>query len=137
MKKVQVGGCLCGQVRYELEGAPKHVFYCHCTDCQKETGGPFSTELYVRAEQIKLSGGMKTFVVTGDSGKNVVRNFCSKCSSVVMTEFEVDPESVCIKACSLDDPSWLKPEFHLYVKSKQSWFEIFDDLPRYDGDIDW
>jgi len=105
MSKSQNGGCLCGQIRYEIRSEPKHIFYCHCTDCQKETGGPFTTELYVAPEQVQISGNFQQYVVVGDSGKEVTRNFCPKCGSVIMTEFEVDPEYICVKACSLDDAS--------------------------------
>ena len=31
----------------------------------------------------------------------------------------------------------LKPEFHLYVKSKQLWYQILDGLPQYQGDMEW
>ena len=34
------GGCHCGALRYRVNAAPKDSGYCHCTDCQKTTGGP-------------------------------------------------------------------------------------------------
>lgn len=131
------GGCLCGTVRYEVRDAPVHTFYCHCTDCQKETGGPFATEIYVRSESVAVAGDMGEYIVAGDSGKDVTRTFCRVCGSPIMTKFEVEPGFVCIKACSLDDGARLRPEFHLYIKSKQPWYEILDGLPQYRGDMEW
>ena len=80
---------------------------------------------------------MNAYSVIGDSGKTVTRKFCRTCGAPIVTEFEVEPLFVCVKACSLDDASWLKPEFHLYVKSKQSWYKILDGLPQYQGDMEW
>lgn len=131
------GGCLCGSTRYEIREDPVHTFYCHCTDCQQETGGPFATELYVKATSVTVRGDLASHDVVGDSGKTVTRKFCRACGCPIVTEFEVDPVHICIKACSLDDASWLEPEFHLYIRSRQPWYEIRDNLPQYDGDMEW
>ena len=129
------GGCLCGAVRYVGIAEPIHTFYCHCLDCQKETGGPFATEIYVPAASIQIKGDLTKYTRIGDSGMPVHRNFCMSCGSVVLTEMEVAPAYVCVKACSLDDPSWLTPEFHLYVATKQPWLTISDGLPQHEGDF--
>lgn len=134
---VAYGGCLCGDARYLLRERPVHTFYCHCTDCQKETGGAFATEIYVAPHAVTLAGELIEYVVIGDSGKPVRRQRCAQCGSPLITVFDDEPGFICIKACSLDDPSWLKPEFHLYVKSKQPWDLISDDLPQYSGDMTW
>jgi len=131
------GGCLCGSVRFVVNGPPVHTFYCHCRDCQKETGGPFATELFVKAALLEMSGEMREFKKTGDSGKTVTRLFCVSCGTTVVTVFESEPEHVCVKACALDDASELEPEFHLYVASKQPWYEITDGLPQYRCDGEW
>jgi len=130
------GGCLCGSVRYLCTAEPLHTFYCHCLDCQKETGGPFTTEIYVPASSVTIEGPLNKHTRIGSSGMPVHRNFCRDCGTVVLTEFEVEPAYVCVKACSLDDPSWLRPEFHLYVSSRQPWDAITDGLPQYEGDFE-
>ena len=38
----QTGGCLCGDIRFRLTGAPYEVDYCHCHSCRKHTGAPVS-----------------------------------------------------------------------------------------------
>ena len=30
---------MCGGVRYELTAPPEYAGYCHCTRCQRRTGG--------------------------------------------------------------------------------------------------
>jgi hypothetical protein len=135
MKTPYSGGCLCGAIRYVCTAEPVHVFFCHCRDCQKETGGPFAAEIYVPAESVNIEGNLTRYSRTGDSGKSVQRCFCPHCGSTVFTLFAVDPDHVCIKACSLDDASALHAEFHVYVSSKQPWDLIQDDLPQYPRDF--
>jgi hypothetical protein len=53
----------------------------------------------------------------------------------VLTEFDVEPDNVSVKACSLDDASWVKPDFHLYIARKQPWLKLNDGLPQFDGDF--
>lgn len=128
------GGCLCGAVRYTLTRAPDCVYFCHCRDCQKESGSPFVTDMEVERDSVQLVGSMTRYVSKGDSGRLVHRHFCSRCGTTLYTEFEADPEHVAIKACSLDDPSIVKPDRHLFIIRKQPWLELADHLARYERD---
>lgn len=130
------GGCHCGAVRYEGRAEPELTFFCHCVDCQKESGGPFSVELYVSRDSVSISGELHEYTVIGDSGNAVTRKFCETCSSPIVIELAGDPEHLCIKAGSLDDASWLSPQMHLYTAKKQPWVHVSDDLPQYPGDLE-
>ena len=125
------GRCHCGAVRYSCSSDPELTFYCHCQDCQRTTGGPFSVELMVDAAGFELTGNLSSYVVTGDSGKPVTRWSCDKCGSGIYLEGEADPGYVFIKAGSLDDASRVRPDMHIYVAAKQPWLAIADDLPQF------
>ena len=135
MRLPLLGGCLCGSVRYEVHAAPRNTFYCHCRDCQKETGGPYAMEIYIAGEALKIIGPRVSFAVIGDSGKQVRRIRCAHCGSPLVTEFDVALGFVCIKVCSLDDASHVRPDFHVYVRSKQPWDRIEDGLPQFSADF--
>ena len=128
------GGCLCGAVRYELTRAPNYVYFCHCRDCQKESGSPFVTDMQMDRDAVHLEGPMTRYVRTGDSGKSIHRHFCTCCGTTLYTEFDADPGQVAIKACSLDDPSSLKPDRHLFFIRKQPWLHLTDNLAHYERD---
>ena len=128
------GGCLCGAVRYTLTRAPNYVYFCHCRDCQLESGSPFVTDMNVDRDAVQIVGELTRYARTGDSGKPIHRHFCSRCGTTLYTEFEVDPEHVSIKACSLDDPSGLTPDRHLFTIRKQPWLKLADNLTCYERD---
>ena len=71
-EKIKYGGCLCGKIRYQIEGDPFDSDYCHCRICQRQTGAPVSAWMDFKKEQIKLlDGNVKEF----ESSKNVRRGF--------------------------------------------------------------
>ena len=130
------GGCSCGRVRYVVRAEPELTFYCHCEACQKESGGPFSVELYLARDAVKIDGEMDGYCSLGDSGGKVTRRSCATCHSPIVLEMEGDPEHVCIKAGSLDDASWIQPEVHIFTATKQPWLLISDSLPQFEGDYE-
>jgi|SRR5688572_6433268 hypothetical protein len=134
MKNQFAGGCLCGQVRYVLTAAPNYAYFCHCRDCQLESGSPFVTDMNVDRATLRIAGPLGRYTRTGDSGRSVHRNFCTSCGTTILTEFDIDPEHVAIKACSLDHPSRITPDRHLFVSRTQPWLKIDDGLERYERD---
>ena len=127
------GGCHCGAVRYRWKGDPELTFYCHCTDCQKTTGSPYSMELMVSADGFEVDGSAASYVVTGDSGKPVTRWFCSACGSGIYLQSDADEGYVFLKAGTLDDASWVKPQMHIYTAARQPFVKLSDGLPEYEG----
>ena len=132
MTEKHAGGCHCGAVRYTFSKAPELTFYCHCHDCQKTTGSPFSMEVMIDRNSLDVHGPMESYVVTGDSGKPVTRWFCGSCGSGIYLDCDADPDYLFVKVGSLDDASWVTPEMHLYTGAKQPWFHIADGLPQHE-----
>ena len=64
---------------------------------------------------------MATYVDTGDSGKILDRNFCGRCGSSISSESSAIDTITVLKAGSLDDASWVKPEMEIYCDSAQPW----------------
>ena len=126
------GGCLCGNVRFSCTAEPEFTFFCHCNDCQRTGGSPFSVELMVSSESFSVSGDSQTYTVVGDSGKEVHRHFCPKCGSGIYLECDSDPGYVFLKAGALDDAAWVKPDMHIFTAAKQPWVHLGDSLPRHE-----
>jgi len=71
------GSCLCGAIAYSYTGAPQVTALCHCTDCQKWSGGAYTSNVVVRRSDFKVTkGSPKNYNVKGDSGKMNDHWFC-------------------------------------------------------------
>jgi hypothetical protein len=125
------GGCLCGQVRYSANAEPIFAGICHCTHCQKQSGGAFSIVVAVPQPAMKVEGSPKTYAATGDSGKKNVSTFCPNCGSTIMSEPEMMPGVSIIRVGTLDDTSWVKPNMEIYCDSAQSWVELGGGMQRF------
>lgn len=72
---------------------------CHCIDCQKWTGGAYTSNAVVPRDKFKVvQGSPKTWDAKGDSGKINKHFFCGTCGSSLYTELEVMPDVTCVKA---------------------------------------
>lgn len=126
------GGCLCGKVRYTVDAAALFQVACHCTNCQKQSGSAFSVNLGVRKAALALTGTLKTFTDHGDSGNPVLRRFCPKCGSPILSEIAADAGIAILKAGTLDDTSAVKPQRHIFCVSRQGWVALPGDVPAHD-----
>jgi hypothetical protein len=132
--KPLTGRCLCGAVTYSADAEPVVQAVCHCTDCQRQTGNPFSVIVAVPRAAFDVEGStLASFVTTGeDHGGDTERNFCSACGSPVFSIAAVAPGLTFIKAGSLDDASWLEPAVEAWTRSAQPWSPPFEHTTRFE-----
>lgn len=59
------GGCLCGEIRYEVSGEadPQMQFTCHCRDCQQVTGTGHARSMGVMSDAITWTGEPKVYFI--------------------------------------------------------------------------
>ena len=76
------GGCLCGAIRYGVNGDLIRALNCHCDDCRRATGASFGTFVFVNESDLKiLQGTPKTFEHPNDAGITMMKQFCENCGS--------------------------------------------------------
>lgn len=127
------GGCACGAIRYEAEGAPLAAGACHCRACQYAAGGAPSYAVVMPRQAVKVTKGTpRVHWSVGDSGRRAGRHFCAECGTPLFAETEAYPDVLSVKPGSLDDPSGFKPAVHLWVSAAQPWHHIDPDLPRFE-----
>jgi hypothetical protein len=133
MQDLVTGGCLCGAVRYAVDGAVGAAGYCHCADCRRTSGSAFGVSVRVDAARFRiLHGSPKGFSKTGDSGRMVTRYFCPECGSPLYTVPPAHLGIYFIKGGSLDDPSVVRPDRQSWVRSRVTWAAIAPDLASFD-----
>ena len=125
-----VGGCLCGNIRYTCEAEPMMMAICHCKNCQKQTSTSFSILVAVPKGALNIEGELSAYNDQGSSGQAVIRKFCGKCGSPILSDVAALPTMDFLKAGTLDDTSWLKPEAQLWCDSAQSWLKLDADIAQ-------
>ena len=125
------GGCACGAIRYESTAKPVLMLHCHCRDCQRASGGPFSSFVIVPAEAFKLLQGSPRFHASpSEKGGMTRRGFCPDCGAPVVVKPDAVPQFVAIRTASLDDPSWFKPQMDVWTCDAHAWDEMNPALPK-------
>jgi hypothetical protein len=127
----QRGGCLCGDVRYELREDPVMVYFCHCADCQTESASV--GYLGVVAKQTALAftrGEQKLEVVKAGppGGRERAWRGCPRCKVRLGSALERVPGLCSIDGGTLDDTSWLVPAGHIWTRSAQPWIALPEDV---------
>lgn len=128
------GGCFCGALRYRIEGAPEDAGYCHCRMCQRAAGAPVLVWGSWPCQRFRWLRGEPAVLA---SSAGVERLFCGRCGTHVLFRDASEPELAEINLVTLDDPSKVRPDHHIWTESRIPWFEFTDALPRYrDGGHD-
>ena len=76
------GACLCGKIRYEIEGEPRFMYQCHCGKCRAASGASFVTNIIVDTDKFRITAG-KESLAAFESSPQKFRYFCSACGSPV------------------------------------------------------
>jgi hypothetical protein len=122
-------------VRFEIIRAVAPFELCHCGRCRKASGSAFFAWLVVKREDFALVQGgelIRTFEAPIRDAPPAYRtNFCARCGSPVPNPFN-ESERVEVPAGLLDDDPRIRPDRHIFVDLKSSWFNIADDLPQLD-----
>jgi class 3 adenylate cyclase len=123
------GGCLCGQVRFDIWGEPSAVGYCHCRYCQLALGAPLNAWAAFRRSLVSFTGeSLKIF----KSSPFAVRAFCGECGTSIYTDIHGADAAdfYSIRLATLDNPEDFPPTCHFGVESRLPWLNIDDELPR-------
>ena len=128
------GSCHCGQVTYRAEIDPERVNLCNCTDCQMLTGSAFRISVPASREHFRLlSGQVKAYVKTADSGARRIHVFCVNCGTPVYPCANVeDPPSYSLRIGCLKQRDQLPPRKRVWCRSALGWAQNVSGIPAID-----
>jgi len=127
------GGCRCGAVGYEIAlSGDLPVYCCHCLDCQKWSGSAFAEQGVIREDAIKTQGPVITSPVASRQGGQTIQYVCGICHSRIYSTNPARPGIALLRAGTLDETDKLRPQAHVWVKSKQPWVTLPGDVPAFE-----
>ncbi len=124
---MKTGGCLCGAVRYQVSGALRPVVACHCEQCRK-TSGHYVAATSAHRDAVSIDGDV-TWYHASDTAR---RGFCKICGSSLF--WDGSGENISIHAGTMDSDLGVKIAGHIFCADKGSYYDITDDLPKFDQD---
>ena len=118
------GRCACGAVTYRMASPPMITHCCHCLDCQRQTGSAFVLNALIEADRVQVEGEVTVSRMPTDSGQphDIIR--CAQCGTALWSEYGAGPAVRFMRVGTLDDPTALPPDVHIYVRSKQPWVRL-------------
>ena len=126
------GGCSCGAVRYSLASEPMFVHCCHCLNCQRQTGSAFVINALIESARLELLAGEPVAVDAPRDDGSAQRVFrCPTCQVAVYSEYG-RPEVKFVRAGTLDQPSSVSPDVHIFTRSKLPWVELPETVPAFE-----
>lgn len=125
------GGCLCAGVRFEVTEQPLSASYCHCTRCQRRTGGGASAQARIVPGSLRvLSGEHLVGVYRPPDGFG--KAFCSSCGSALWSVDPGDGSASSVRLGAFDSDPGVRPSYRQFTAYAATWEPMPDDgLPRY------
>lgn len=118
------GGCLCGALRFTVQGRLPPPVACHCTACRKHSGH-FEASTDVPKSALRVAGSPRWF----HSSPKVRRGFCGNCGSTLF----FDPlfhDWIGVSMGAFDGPTGTRLSRHIFTGSKGDYYQIADGLPQ-------
>lgn len=124
------GGCHCGKVTFTAEIDPEKVSICHCTDCQNLTGSAYRVVVPAPKEGLKLSGKLKTYIKTAESGNKRMQGFCPECGTPIYSTTPTDQQVYGLRIGTIRQRAELRPSKQLWCRSALQWAMDIKALPQ-------
>jgi hypothetical protein len=123
--KARTARCHCGAVELRCKGRPRKISMCHCLDCQRRTGSPFSVAVFYPREKVDIGGGRtKNFERNSASGSAVKFSFCVRCGSNVYWETRRLPALIGVALGAFANPKFPRPTQSVWSTDKHHWLVL-------------
>lgn len=124
------GSCLCGQVRFEVEGNFDSFFLCHCGYCRKDTGSAHAANLFTSTASLKWLSGQNRVTEFHLPNTQHTKCFCSICGSALPYR-QANGALLVVPAGSLDSEVCIRPNAHIFTSSRANWDKELEMLPSF------
>lgn len=125
------GSCLCGAVRFEVEGGFECFFLCHCAFCRKDTGSAHAANLFSSTATLTWLTGENHVATYHLPATRHAKSFCKACGSALPRP-RTEATPLVVPAGSLETPLTIRPDAHLFVASRADWDRELQTVPAFD-----
>jgi hypothetical protein len=106
---------------------------CHCTWCQRETGSAFVINAIIETDRVELTKGETLAVTTpSESGTGQIIHRCPACHVALWSHHGRRTRAAFVRAGTLDKPNPIKPDAHIFTRSKLPWVSLDGGAPAFE-----
>jgi hypothetical protein len=118
-----------------LTAGPLIVHACHCRDCQRLTGSAFVLNIWIERKFVEAACAVsKSFKLTAGSGNQHEVFFCEQCGTYLWSRYYAAPgDTLLVRVGTLDHPAAVKPDVHIFTRSKLPWLPLPKDVPAFES----
>ena len=131
MSNRYAGSCLCGEVRFEIEGEFECFYLCHCEYCRKDTGSAHAANLFSSTAALKWVSGENKVRQFNLPATRHSKCFCNTCGSA-LPMMQMSDQLLVVPAGSLNSEVLIRPNAHIFVSSKACWDDALEKVPTVD-----
>lgn len=132
MNNTYAGSCLCGAVRFQIDGEFERFYLCHCEFCRKDTGSAHAANLFSSIASLKWISGESNVRQFNLPATRHSKCFCNKCGSA-LPMMQMEGKLLVVPAGSLNSEIQHRPNAHIFISSKASWDDALDKVPVVSG----
>ena len=125
--------CQCGEFRVITSGEPYMVNICHCQDCQRRSGVPWTSNAYYKKTSVRLEGPYNVYTRVSAVGRKLNNHFCPTCGATVCWTLDAAPDAYGIPVGAFNDPSFPAPSISIWEKSMYSWVPPLSGVEHFTG----
>lgn len=126
------GSCLCGAVKFEIDGDFESFYLCHCARCRKDTGSAHAANLFSSSAKVNWLAGENTVRSFTLPSTRHSRSFCSVCGSA-LPSIQMSGALTVVPAGCLDSAVAIRPTAHLFSSNKAIWDTALEKVPSFDS----
>lgn len=122
------GSCFCNSIRYRLLSSPLYCYACHCADCQKSTGSAFALLLSIETSNVRVLSEIPPVAIHRESKPGLFDRHveCPTCKTELWSHNVFGTAIADVRVGTLDLPSLMEPDLHIFVESKIDWVILPD-----------
>jgi hypothetical protein len=117
------GGCLCGWIRFEVNGKAEKPHTCSCKMCQRHTGALTAAWVEYPRDAVLWTGEGKT-PATFRSSPFSSRAFCPRCGSSIGAIDDKPTVALLLGTFDKNTRKELVPEYHSYRGGRPKWWHV-------------
>lgn len=125
------GQCLCGAVKFEINGTISSFHICYCSRCRHSTGSAHASNIFTEPENISWISGrdlIQRFEL--ESAKSWAKQFCRVCGSGLPYINRAGTYLV-VPAGSLNENIPITPDDRIFCEDRCTWVENIQDSPEF------